>query len=83
EFEEAIRNQKWSFENTIEFERSLEEAEKKKLELIQLKKLGPEFSEKPHQRAIYTSRALSSLISKSSINFSSTNSVSIMQGILY
>ncbi|UZO00062.1 uncharacterized protein OCT59_001316 [Rhizophagus irregularis] len=79
EFEEAIRNQKWSFENTIEFERSLEEAEKKKLELIQLKKLGPEFSEKPHQRAIYTSRALSSLISKSSINFSSTNSVSIMQ----
>ncbi|CAG8760476.1 1987_t:CDS:2, partial [Rhizophagus irregularis] len=40
--------------------------EKKRLELIQLKKLGPEFSEKPHPKAIYTSRALSDLISKAS-----------------
>ncbi|CAB4446955.1 unnamed protein product [Rhizophagus irregularis] len=32
----------------------LEQAEKKRLELIQLKKLGPEFSEKPHPKAIYT-----------------------------
>ncbi|RGB31121.1 hypothetical protein C1646_764439 [Rhizophagus diaphanus] len=60
-------------------ETELKQAEKKRLELIQLKKLGPEFSEKPHPRAIYTSRALSSLISKSSINFSSINSVSIKQ----
>ncbi|GBC28526.2 kinase-like domain-containing protein [Rhizophagus irregularis DAOM 181602=DAOM 197198] len=43
-----------------------EQAEKKRLELIQLKKLGPEFSEKPHPKAIYTSRALSDLISKAS-----------------
>ncbi|CAB4402315.1 unnamed protein product [Rhizophagus irregularis] len=55
------------------------QAEKKRLELIQLKKLGPEFSEKPHPKAIYTSRALSSLISKSSIDFSSINSFSIKQ----
>ncbi|EXX64005.1 Sps1p [Rhizophagus irregularis DAOM 197198w] len=58
---------------------ALEQAEKKRLELIQLKKLGPEFSEKPHPKAIYTSRALSSLISKSSIDFSSINSVNIKQ----
>ncbi|GBC12390.2 kinase-like domain-containing protein [Rhizophagus irregularis DAOM 181602=DAOM 197198] len=57
----------------------LEQAEKKRLELIQLKKLGPEFSEKPHPKAIYTSRVLSSLISKSSIDFSSINSVSVKQ----
>ncbi|UZN98935.1 uncharacterized protein OCT59_000218 [Rhizophagus irregularis] len=43
-----------------------EQAEKKRLELIQLKKLGPEFSEKSHPKAIYTSRALSNLISKAS-----------------
>ncbi|CAG8527953.1 23235_t:CDS:2 [Rhizophagus irregularis] len=43
-------------------------------------KLGPGFSEKPHPNAIYTSRALSSLISKSStIDFSSINSVSAKQ----
>ena len=30
------------------------------------KKLGPEFTEKPHLKAIYTSRPLRSLISKSS-----------------
>ncbi|CAB5192181.1 unnamed protein product [Rhizophagus irregularis] len=43
-----------------------EQAEKKRFELIQLKKLGPEFSEKSHPKAIYTSRALSNLISKAS-----------------
>ena len=42
------------------------QAEQKRLELINLKKLGPEFSEKPHSKAIYTSRPLRSLISKSS-----------------
>ncbi|RGB33782.1 kinase-like domain-containing protein [Rhizophagus diaphanus] len=44
----------------------IEQAEKKRLELIQLKKLGPEFSERSHPKAIYTSRALSDLISKAS-----------------
>src|SRR5205814_1602513 len=44
-----------------------EQAEKNRIELIQSKKLGPEFSEKPHPKAIFTSRPLSSLISKSSI----------------
>ena len=37
------------------------------------KKLGPEFTEKPHSKAIFTSRPLRSLISKSlSINSYST-----------
>ncbi|PKC57483.1 hypothetical protein RhiirA1_472418 [Rhizophagus irregularis] len=45
---------------------TFEQAENKRLELIQLKKLGPEFSEKSHPKAIYTSRALSNLISKAS-----------------
>ncbi|GBC07449.1 hypothetical protein RclHR1_07480009 [Rhizophagus clarus] len=43
-----------------------EQAEKKRLELIQSKKLGHEFSEKSHPKAIFTSRALSSLIYNSS-----------------
>ncbi|PKY57167.1 hypothetical protein RhiirA4_549549 [Rhizophagus irregularis] len=41
------------------------QAEIKRLELIQSKKLGPKFSQKPHSKAVFTSRALSSLISKS------------------
>ncbi|PKY57296.1 hypothetical protein RhiirA4_478262, partial [Rhizophagus irregularis] len=45
------------------------------LELIQLKQLGPEFSEKPHPGAIYTSRPLSHMIS----NLSSMRSFSIKQ----
>src|SRR2546427_4980129 len=32
------------------------QAEMKRLELIQLKKLGPKFSEKSHSKAIFTSR---------------------------
>ncbi|CAB5181177.1 uncharacterized protein OCT59_000420 [Rhizophagus irregularis] len=44
----------------------INQAENKRLELIQSKKLGPEFSEKSHPKAIYTSRALSDLISKAS-----------------
>ncbi|RIA80522.1 kinase-like domain-containing protein [Glomus cerebriforme] len=44
------------------------QAEKKRLEIVQSKLLGPEFAEK-HPKTIYTSRSLSSLISKaSSIN---------------
>ncbi len=58
------------------------QAEEKRLELISLGELGhPEFAKK-HPKAIYTSRALSSLISKSSsINSSSTNPFSIRQGM--
>jgi serine/threonine protein kinase len=41
-------------------------AEKKRVELVQLKKIGPESVEKSHPKAIYTSRPLRSLISKSS-----------------
>ena len=52
--------------------KQFEQAEEKRLELIQSKKLGPEFNEKPHSKAIFTSRMLNSLISKSS----STNSTS-------
>ncbi|CAG8504866.1 20841_t:CDS:2 [Rhizophagus irregularis] len=47
-----------------------EQAERKRLELIQLKQLGPKFSEKPHHRAIYTSRPLSFMISDPSSIFS-------------
>ncbi|GBC06414.1 hypothetical protein RclHR1_06810003 [Rhizophagus clarus] len=43
-----------------------EQAERKRLELMQMKQLGPEFCEKPHPGAIFTSRPLSSFISKSS-----------------
>ncbi|PKY19225.1 kinase-like protein [Rhizophagus irregularis] len=39
------------------------QAEVKKLKLIELKKLGPEFTENPHSKAVYTSRSLNSLIS--------------------
>jgi serine/threonine protein kinase len=35
------------------------EAEQKRLELIGLKKLGPEFIEKPNSKAVYTRRSLS------------------------
>ncbi|GES89968.1 kinase-like domain-containing protein [Rhizophagus clarus] len=47
------------------------QAEEKRLELIQLEILGPEFSKKPHSKAIYTSRSLSSLISRCSSGFTS------------
>ncbi|EXX68273.1 Sps1p [Rhizophagus irregularis DAOM 197198w] len=63
-----------------EFTEIFEQAEKKRLELIQLKKLGPEFSQKSHPKAIFTSRALNSWISKSSTINSSTIMHSIKQG---
>ncbi|GBC38281.2 kinase-like domain-containing protein [Rhizophagus irregularis DAOM 181602=DAOM 197198] len=60
---------KWFFKNKhIE---PFNQAEIKRIELINLKKLGPESSEKPHPNAIFTSRPLSFFISKcSSINSS-------------
>jgi hypothetical protein len=51
------------------------QAEEIRLELIKSKLLGPEFSEKPHSKAIYTSRPLSFIFSKSSSTNSSTNSL--------
>ncbi|CAB4373426.1 unnamed protein product [Rhizophagus irregularis] len=62
----------------------LNQAELKRKKLIDSKKLGPKFCEKSHPKAIYTSRSLSSYISKcssifskcSSINFSSNDYIS-------
>ncbi|GES97623.1 kinase-like domain-containing protein [Rhizophagus clarus] len=51
-------------------------AEKKRLELIQLKRLGSKFNEKSHSKAIFTSRKLNSFLSI--INFS-INSFNIKQ----
>ncbi|PKY21930.1 kinase-like protein [Rhizophagus irregularis] len=66
---------KWFFKNkNIE---PFNQAELKRLELISLKKLGPEFSEKPHPSAIYTSRSLKSIISKCSSKYSSKDYASI------
>ncbi|CAB4431018.1 unnamed protein product [Rhizophagus irregularis] len=50
------------------------QAEEKRNKLIESKKIGPEFAEKYHPEAIYTSRPLSALISKCL----STNSSSII-----
>jgi serine/threonine protein kinase len=51
------------------------QAEEIRLQLIQSKLLGPEFSETTHSKAIYTSRPLSSFISKYSFSNSSVNSL--------
>ncbi|RIA83929.1 hypothetical protein C1645_742718 [Glomus cerebriforme] len=51
------------------------QAEIKRKELINLKKLGPKFSEKAHSDAIYTSRPLSFFISKVSSTKSSNSSL--------
>ncbi len=50
---------RWFFRNKNK--EQFDQAEKKRRELIKLKKLGPNFTQK-HPKAIYTSRALSSLI---------------------
>ncbi|POG68790.1 kinase-like domain-containing protein, partial [Rhizophagus irregularis DAOM 181602=DAOM 197198] len=49
------------------------QAEEIRLELIKSKSLGPEFSKPRHSHAIYTSRPLNSLISKSSVISSMTS----------
>jgi hypothetical protein len=59
----------WSFRN--KHNDLFNKAELKRMELIKSEKLGPEFTKKPHPKAIYTSRPLSFFISKcSSINSS-------------
>ncbi|RGB27614.1 kinase-like domain-containing protein, partial [Rhizophagus diaphanus] len=55
-----------------EIKAEFNQAEAKRMELIRSKKIGPEFAEKRHSGAIYTSRPLSGLISKCSSILSST-----------
>jgi hypothetical protein len=57
------------------------QAEEIRLELLKSKLLGPEFSENPCSKAIYTSRSLNSFISKSSSTNLSMNLLE--QGIIY
>ena len=49
---------------------------------MNLKKLGPGFTEKPHLEAIYTSRTLRSLISKSS-SINSLPEISFYDGLYF
>ena len=58
----------WFFKN--EDKELFKKAEIKRYELINSKKLGPEFAGKYHPNAIYTSRPLSSLVYKVSSNIS-------------
>jgi hypothetical protein len=59
----------WTFRSSNN--KIFNQAEAKRKELIQSKKIGPEFAEKRHSEAIYTSRPLSALISKCSSIYSS------------
>ncbi|PKC57552.1 hypothetical protein RhiirA1_472316 [Rhizophagus irregularis] len=61
---------RWTFKNVNEEE--FEQAEAKRKKMIESKKIGPEFAEKRHSGAIYTSRLLSALISKCSSIYSSS-----------
>ena len=75
----SIGSIRWTFggwlrkKNRDQFNR----AEIKRMKLVNSKKLGPEFTDKYHPGAIYTSRPLSSLISKiSSISSSGSTPIS-------
>ncbi|EXX53532.1 Cdc15p [Rhizophagus irregularis DAOM 197198w] len=70
---------RWTFKgkNKAEFI----QAETKRMELIQSKKLGPEFAEKRHSEANYISRPLSALISKCLSTNSSSISIGNKKGI--
>jgi serine/threonine protein kinase len=70
----------WVFRVGIEAE--FNQAEEKRKKLIESKKIGPEFAEKRHLGAIYTSRPLSALISKCSSNYSSSTISFGKQGIM-
>ncbi|GBB91426.1 hypothetical protein RclHR1_18710001 [Rhizophagus clarus] len=65
---------KWNY--NVEFTRIFEQSEDKRIELVQSKKFCPKFNERKHPKAIFTSRELSSLISKASIYKPSTNKFS-------
>ncbi|RGB33736.1 kinase-like domain-containing protein, partial [Rhizophagus diaphanus] len=62
EITESFSN--WYYkDNSVE---QFKQAESKRLELIESEQLGPEFSEKSHPGAIYTSRSLYSILNPSS-----------------
>ncbi|CAB4410600.1 unnamed protein product [Rhizophagus irregularis] len=61
----------WAFRGKIT-KAEFNQANAKKMELIKSKKIGPEFAERRHSEAIYTSRPLSALISKYSSTYSSS-----------
>ncbi|CAB4403443.1 unnamed protein product [Rhizophagus irregularis] len=72
----------WIYES--KYKEVFVQAEEKRNKLIKLKKIGPEFAEKYHPEAIYTSRPLSALISKClSRNTTSTISISNNQDYNY
>lgn len=64
----------WLRLNILIDTKQFKQAENKRLDLAQQKLLGPEFTKGCHPNAIYTSRPLRSLISKSS-SINSTSSV--------
>ncbi|GES79112.1 kinase-like domain-containing protein [Rhizophagus clarus] len=72
EFQNTVH--KWNY--NVEFTRIFEQSEDKRIELVQSKKFCPKFNERKHPKAIFTSRELSSLISKASIYKPSTNKFS-------
>ncbi|UZO07148.1 uncharacterized protein OCT59_027445 [Rhizophagus irregularis] len=59
---------RWTFKRVNDEE--FRQGEAKRAKLIKSKKIGPEFAEKRHLEAIYTSRPLSALISKCSSIYS-------------
>ncbi|PKY19255.1 kinase-like protein [Rhizophagus irregularis] len=69
--ESICREWYYQFNDVDQFD----QAELKRKKLIDSKKLGPKFSEKSHPKAIYTSRLLSSYISKCSSMFSKCSSI--------
>ncbi|CAB5212012.1 unnamed protein product [Rhizophagus irregularis] len=67
---EILESVSWyNYDYTTKFA-VFKQAEERRLELIEMKMLGPEFSVKPHPAAIYTSRSLRSFISKCSSIYS-------------
>ena len=63
-----------SYSGNSKYYKQFKRAEENRMELIQSKKLGPEVAKKIHPKAIFTSRPLSSLISKSSSMITSNTS---------
>ncbi|EXX58754.1 Cdc15p [Rhizophagus irregularis DAOM 197198w] len=71
----------WFFKS--KYKEEFIQAEEKRNKLIKSKNIGPEFAEKNHPEAIYTSRPLSAFISKClSTNISSTISFGNNQGTI-
>ncbi|PKY58140.1 hypothetical protein RhiirA4_479799 [Rhizophagus irregularis] len=64
-----------SFISSFDYAKQFNQAELKRKDLIVSKKLGSKFNEKPHSKAIYTSRSLNSYISKCSSILSKYSSI--------